>query len=48
MHSFEEVPRQRDDLVQVGLQRPMSAIEQVKLRLRQIPQIGTRRALGQD
>jgi hypothetical protein len=41
VHPVQKVPRERHDLIQVGLQRPVPAVEQVKLRIRQISQIGS-------
>jgi hypothetical protein len=40
MNMSEKVPRQRHDLIEVCLQCPMPTIQQVKLSVGQIPQIG--------
>jgi hypothetical protein len=45
MDTSEEISRQRHDLVEICFQPPMATIEQVKLSVWQISEVGSRRAL---
>jgi hypothetical protein len=46
MNASEKVPHESHDLVEVRFQRPVPALKQVQFCVRQIPEIGSRRALG--
>jgi hypothetical protein len=45
MLAVQEVTDQSDDLVQVGLERPMAGVEEVKLGGGQVAQVGARGGL---